>query len=72
MNKQLLQYYMAQNQDNNTTLSSKLGMSAVSFSSKMNERGRSRFSIKDASRIRALYQLSDKDFINIFFTEKAE
>ena len=67
MNKLLLKYFMAQHQDTNDSLAEKIGIGKVSFSNKMNELGRSRFNIQEVAKIREIYQLEDKDFLDIFF-----
>ena len=66
MNKDLLRMYMIKNGDTYTTLAKHIGISAVSFSNKINETG-SEFRQGEISKIKNRYDLSPKEVDAIFF-----
>ena len=64
MNKPLLKSKMALNNDNNSTIAEKLGITSRSYSNKLNSKNN--FTVKEMNNIRKLYGLTDKEFIEIF------
>ena len=64
MKKKLLKSKMALYGDTNLTLSEKLKIRPATLSSKVNEKNK--FTIKEMNSIRLLYNLTDREFIEIF------
>ncbi len=65
INKALLKSKMALNNDNNKTLSKKLQLSPANFSSKLNNKNK--FTDREKNIIRIEYNLTDSEFVEIFF-----
>ena len=66
MNKELLRYFMAKHGDTNNSLAEVLGISTVSVSSKMNEKG-TEFKQGEIAKIKDRYNLSADQVESIFF-----
>ena len=65
MKKNLLKSKMSLHEDNNKTLAHKLKITPSAFSRKIN--GTSNFTIEEMKFIRKEYELSDVEFLDIFF-----
>ena len=65
MRKNLLKSKMSLHGDNNKTLAHKLKITPWAFSRKIN--GSSNFTIKEMKFIRKEYEVSDIEFVDIFF-----
>jgi hypothetical protein len=67
MDKELLEYHMKKNGDNQCTLSQAIGMSQASFSERMN--GHTEFRKNEMNIICKRYNLSAEEIKAIFFAE---
>ena len=65
VNKSLLKSKMALNNDNNKTLSEKMQLTQSNFSSKLNSKNN--FTDEEKNFIRLEYNLTDTEFVEIFF-----
>ena len=65
VNKNLLKSKMALNNDNNKTLAAKLKITEGSMSNKMNSKNK--FTPEEMNYIRKNYNLTDIEFISMFF-----
>ena len=68
VNKNLLKSKMILNNDSNKTLASKLNITEGSMSNKINSKNK--FTPEEMNFIREDYNLTDVEFINMFFKNK--
>ena len=64
MNKKLLRSKMALNGDNDRKLAEKLKLTRNTFSNKINSK--TKFKVKEMLKIKEMYSLTDKEFVEIF------
>lgn len=67
MKKELLLASIVANKDTSKELAVQLGISAQTFSRKLNSEKGSAFTLGEIQLIKSKYDLSDFDIINIFF-----
>lgn len=69
MNKLKLKSVMTLHGDTNVSLSSFLGVSPQRFSAKLNGTNGAEFTKHEMSKIKGRYNLSDDEFMSIFFAD---
>lgn len=70
MNKAMLRSKMALNGDTGGDLAEYLGISQVTFSRKINETDGAEFSQNEVSMIKARYDLTPDELVDIFFNKE--
>lgn len=68
MNKNLLKSFIVRYDGNQETLAKAMGMSLSTLNAKINE-NRASFSVKEMRFLKDRYNLSNDEFITIFFTD---